>query len=136
LARFGWESNHHSYMVDERLKKDDELSERRSTPSTAPQIIVRGPRSDSDARSVSPSSRCRSSSLAVTTSPSVARRVDPRLRRTRSATAVHLANHHRRTSTKGSDDATPRHERAVTGDSIFTSGLGSLSEDSATADGS
>ncbi|XGW09906.1 hypothetical protein V3C99_011851, partial [Haemonchus contortus] len=135
LARFGWESNHHSYMVDERLKKDDDQLERRSTPSTAPQIIVRGPRSESDARSVSPSSRCRSTSLAVTTSPSVARRVEPRLRRTRSATAVHLANHNRRTSTKGSDDATPRHERAVTGDSMFTSGLGSLSEDSATADG-
>ncbi|KAK5965077.1 hypothetical protein GCK32_015137 [Trichostrongylus colubriformis] len=141
LDRFGWESNYHYDVIEEKRKNENVHYELRSSPVSAPQITVRGPRSDSDAHSIGPSSRCRSSSLPAVAPPLTAARVlatsrgELRLRRTKSETAFHPSSLLRKSLMKESGDATPRCERAVTGDSVFTSGLGSLSEDSTTVEG-
>ncbi|KAK6027660.1 hypothetical protein OSTOST_06308, partial [Ostertagia ostertagi] len=63
LARFGWESNHHFDLMN--VRKENDQFERRSSPTTAPQIVVRAPHSGSDSHSIGPSSRNRSDSLPV-----------------------------------------------------------------------
>ncbi|ETN84840.1 hypothetical protein NECAME_06644 [Necator americanus] len=126
LARLGWESNRHRETLDYMLKKGDDDADTQPIPSpfsSNPQIIIRSPRSRSGSENRAQfSSRQRSSSAEMSKSTESTPRIAsslPRVRRTRSATDVCPG-----------DDVQPRYERAVTGDSVFTSGLGSLSEDS------
>ncbi|EYC39834.1 hypothetical protein Y032_0639g993 [Ancylostoma ceylanicum] len=139
LAQFGWESNHHREALERMRKKSSVVADIQQAPSpfsSNPQIIVRSPRSRS-ASEARPPSRQRSNSAGVYKFVESTSRTTPtssvRLRRTKSSTAVYLAFDPRRIPRRESDDQQPRFERAVTGDSVFTSGLGSLSEDSTEA---
>ncbi|VDK61420.1 unnamed protein product [Cylicostephanus goldi] len=137
LARLGWESNIHRDALEHSIKKNEDFPPpRSSSPFQPPQIVVRSPRSRSstEVRPLTPSRRRSSSSGLSKSSESVARTpiAVPKLRRTKSSTALFIYTEPRRISHRESEELQPRHERAVTGDSVFTSGLGSLSEESAT----
>lgn len=134
LSRLGWESNHHFALVSDNLISEKDKPGRSSSPSLPPQIVIREPRTDSELL-ILPTARCRSNSTGAVGSTAAAFLAGSRLRRTKSSTAIHLASDPKRISTRESDELPPRHERAVTGDSVFTSGLGSLSEDSTTEAG-
>ncbi|KHJ85326.1 hypothetical protein OESDEN_14950, partial [Oesophagostomum dentatum] len=140
LAEFGWESNKHRELFEQVMKKDEEGVDTRQIPSPAisnPQIIVKSARSRSGSESLVQSpARVRSSSGSFFKFPETQLRPSgslPKLRRTRSATAFYVPLEPKKIFHRESEDLQPRFERAITGDSIFTSGLGSLSEDSAEA---
>ncbi|KAL6735958.1 hypothetical protein Aduo_006357 [Ancylostoma duodenale] len=137
LAQFGWESNHHREALERMRKKSSVVADVQPAPSpfsSNPQIIVRSPRSRSGSENRAPSRQRSNSAGAFKFAES---RMTPtssvRLRRTKSSTAVYISSDPRRIPRRESDDQQPRFERAVTGDSVFTSGLGSLSEDSTEA---
>ncbi|VDL71055.1 unnamed protein product [Nippostrongylus brasiliensis] len=133
LVRFGWESNHHYDTVIEKIKMENEV-ERESSRTASAQALSRTVKGDSDTLLVATVARCRSNSVGAIGPVVGTFRVDSRLRRTKSATAIYRTNDPKKISARESEDTPSRYERAITGDSVFTSGLGSLSEDS-TADG-
>ncbi|VDM72191.1 unnamed protein product [Strongylus vulgaris] len=136
LAQLGWESNRHRDALGEMRKRGENFDSVSQSPlpfPANPQIIVRSPRSrsSSELQPLTFSRRRASSSGLSKSSESI--RIPgslPKLRRTKSSTGVSVHSESKRISQRESEDLQPRHERAVTGDSVFTSGLGSLSEES------